>query len=58
MEMEVDNSFTGAVFNLDLLANMEPLAGERSYQASNIVSDSGYYPLEELMPEVRMRVCF
>ncbi|RVW32591.1 Protein NTM1-like 9 [Vitis vinifera] len=52
MNMEVDNSSTGIVFNLDGLANMVTLGGEPSHHASISASDFGNYQVEEPTPEM------
>ena len=57
MNMEVDNSSTGIVFNMDGLANMVTLGGEPSHHASISASDFGNYQVEEPTPEVKMSIC-
>ncbi|CBI38740.3 unnamed protein product, partial [Vitis vinifera] len=51
MNMEVDNSSTGIVFNMDGLANMVTLGGEPSHHASISASNIGNYQVEEPTPE-------
>ena len=57
MNMEVDNSSTGIVFNMDGLANMVTLGGEPSHHASISASNIGNYRVEEPTPEVKMSIC-